>query len=164
MTETAPLYRLGVDVGGTFTDFALFDESGSEIAVLKRLTTPADPLIAVIEGTAALPQRTGGGAVQRGDRFMSTHPIDAVSRSIMWDRLVGITDEIVTALVRSSFSTILHESEDLSVVVLDAQGSSIARGNYSGPSFTGTASPTLRHILAKLPPDSLDPGDSPNSA
>ena len=37
-------WRLGVDIGGTFTDFALFDESGSEIAVLKRLTTPADPL------------------------------------------------------------------------------------------------------------------------
>ena len=26
--------RIGVDIGGTFTDFALFDESGSEIAVL----------------------------------------------------------------------------------------------------------------------------------
>ena len=50
-------YRLGVDIGGTFTDFALFDESGSEIAVLKRLTTPADPSIAVIEGTAALLRR-----------------------------------------------------------------------------------------------------------
>ena len=50
-------WRLGVDIGGTFTDFALFDESGSEIAVLKRLTTPADPSIAVIEGTAALLQR-----------------------------------------------------------------------------------------------------------
>ena len=50
-------WRLGVDIGGTFTDFALFDESGSEIAVLKRLTTPADPSIAVIEGTAALLRR-----------------------------------------------------------------------------------------------------------
>ena len=50
-------HRLGVDIGGTFTDFALFDESGSEIAVLKRLTTPADPSIAVIEGTAALLRR-----------------------------------------------------------------------------------------------------------
>ena len=50
-------WRLGVDIGGTFTDFALSDESGSEIAVLKRLTTPADPSIAVIEGTAALLRR-----------------------------------------------------------------------------------------------------------
>ncbi|MCY4467392.1 MAG: hydantoinase/oxoprolinase family protein [Thiotrichales bacterium] len=50
-------FRLGIDIGGTFTDFALFDERGSEIAVAKRLTTPADPSIAVIEGTAALLRR-----------------------------------------------------------------------------------------------------------
>ena len=50
-------HRLGIDIGGTFTDFALFDERGSEIAVLKRLTTPADPSSAVIEGTAALLRR-----------------------------------------------------------------------------------------------------------
>ena len=52
---------------------------------------------------------------------MSSHAIDAVSLSIMWDRLVGITDEIVSALIRSSFSTIVRESGDLSVVVLDTE-------------------------------------------
>ena len=90
---------------------------------------------------------------------MSTQVIDAVSLSIMRDRLVGITDEIVSALIRSSFSTIVRESGDLSVVVLDAQGNSIAQGSYSVPSFTGTAATTLRHMLAKFPPDSLEPGD-----
>ena len=90
---------------------------------------------------------------------MSTHAIDTVSLSIMWDRLVGITDEIVSALIRSSFSTIVRESGDLSVVVLDAQGNSMAQGSYSVPSFTGTAAATLRHMLAKFPPDSLEPGD-----
>ena len=36
---------------------------------------------------------------------MNAGAIDAVSLSIMWDRLIGITDEIISALVRSSFST-----------------------------------------------------------
>ena len=94
---------------------------------------------------------------------MSTHAIDAVSLSIMWDRLVGITDQIVSALVRSSFSTIVRESGDMSVVVLDAQGNSMAQGSYSVPSFTGTAAANLRHMLAKFPPDTLEPSDSPNS-
>ena len=49
-------YRLGIDVGGTFTVFSHFDERGSEIAELKRLTTPTSSSIAVIEGTAALLQ------------------------------------------------------------------------------------------------------------
>ena len=90
---------------------------------------------------------------------MRAGTIDAVSLSIMWDRLIGITDEIISALVRSSFSTIVRESGDLSVVVLDAKGNSIAQGSYSVPSFTGTAAPTLRHMLAKFPPDTLEPGD-----
>ena len=90
---------------------------------------------------------------------MSTGTIDAVNLSIMWDRLIGITDEIISALVRSSFSTIVRESGDLSVVVLDVEGNSVAQGSYSVPSFTGTAAPTLRHMLAKFPPETLEPGD-----
>ena len=85
--------------------------------------------------------------------------IDAVSLGIMWDRLVSLTDEILSALVRSSFSPIVRESYDLSVVVLDAEGNSIAQGSYSIPSFTGTAAPTLRHMLRKFPPETLRPGD-----
>ncbi len=85
--------------------------------------------------------------------------IDAVSLGIMWDRLVSLTDEILTTLVRSSFSSIARESYDLSVVVLDADGNAIAQGSYSVPSFTGTAAPTLRHMLAKFPPETLRPGD-----
>ena len=90
---------------------------------------------------------------------MSTRTIDAVNLSIMWDRLVGITDEIISALMRCSFSTIVRESADLSVVVLDTEGNAVAQGSYSVPSFTGTASTTLRHMLAKFPPDALEPGD-----
>ena len=47
-------YRIGVDIGGTFTDFALFDEEGAEMVIHKRLTTPADPSEAVLAGMPAL--------------------------------------------------------------------------------------------------------------
>ena len=43
---------------------------------------------------------------------------DAVSLGILWDRLVSIADEIVSTLVRTSFSTIVSESYDLTVVIL----------------------------------------------
>ena len=43
-------YRLGVDIGGTFTDFALFDEARGEMFIHKQLTTPDDPSRAVLEG------------------------------------------------------------------------------------------------------------------
>ena len=50
-------YRLGVDIGGTFTDFALFDEAGGSLCIHKCLTTPEDPSRAVIEGAVALLER-----------------------------------------------------------------------------------------------------------
>ena len=47
-------YRLGIDIGGTFTDFALYDEGVGSLAIHKQLTTPDDPSRAVLEGTAAI--------------------------------------------------------------------------------------------------------------
>ncbi len=84
---------------------------------------------------------------------------DAVGLSILWDRLVSITDEIVSSLVRTSFSTIVAESYDLSVVLLDAEARLIAQGKFSVPVFIGTAPRTLGYMLEKFPPETLRPGD-----
>lgn len=46
--------RIGVDVGGTFTDFVMVDEARGQIFTGKRLTTPGDPSIAIIDGTERL--------------------------------------------------------------------------------------------------------------
>jgi N-methylhydantoinase A len=42
-------YKLGIDVGGTFTDFILISESG-ETSIHKTLSTPEDPSIGVLGG------------------------------------------------------------------------------------------------------------------
>jgi N-methylhydantoinase A len=52
-------YRLGIDVGGTFTDFVLADTVGGEIAFHKEQSVPADPSRAVEAGVAALIFREG---------------------------------------------------------------------------------------------------------
>lgn len=84
---------------------------------------------------------------------------DPVSLGILWDRLISITDEIVSTLVRTSFSINVRESYDLSCVLFDAQGNPIAQGSYSVPSFTGTSGPTIQHMFRKYPPDTLQDGD-----
>jgi N-methylhydantoinase A/oxoprolinase/acetone carboxylase beta subunit len=43
-------YRVGVDIGGTFTDFALHDATTGAVHVWKRLSTPSDPSIAALQG------------------------------------------------------------------------------------------------------------------
>lgn len=47
-------HRLGIDIGGTFTDFALVDDETGQTAVHKQLTTPQDPSQAVLDGVARL--------------------------------------------------------------------------------------------------------------
>ena len=42
--------RLGVDIGGTFTDFVLYDETSSELHSYKFLSTPHAPEGAVLQG------------------------------------------------------------------------------------------------------------------
>jgi len=85
--------------------------------------------------------------------------LDAISLGIMWDRLISITDEIVSTLVRTSFSTIVREAYDLTAVVTDAEGHLLAQGRWSAPPFIGTAPLTMAHTMAKFPPESLKPGD-----
>ena len=51
--------RIGVDVGGTFTDFVLVDEERDQIFTGKRLTTPHDPSAAILDGTARLLTEAG---------------------------------------------------------------------------------------------------------
>ncbi len=51
--------RIGVDVGGTFTDFAAIDLDSGNNFNSKVRSTPDDPSIAILEGTAALLQEAG---------------------------------------------------------------------------------------------------------
>jgi N-methylhydantoinase A/oxoprolinase/acetone carboxylase beta subunit len=53
-------YRLGCDIGGTFTDFVLLDDLTGEIQIHKCLTTPSDPSDAVEQGIRELDQKAPG--------------------------------------------------------------------------------------------------------
>ncbi|HUX88417.1 MAG TPA: hydantoinase/oxoprolinase family protein, partial [Chloroflexota bacterium] len=45
-------YRVGVDVGGTFTDVLLVDDTTGAFQIAKTLTTPEDPSIGVLQAVA----------------------------------------------------------------------------------------------------------------
>ena len=53
-----PLYRIGVDVGGTFTDLVAVDDSG-RATLAKVPSTPADPSIGVLDGLQLLADTLG---------------------------------------------------------------------------------------------------------
>jgi N-methylhydantoinase A len=53
-------YRLGCDIGGTFTDFVLLNDRTGEIRINKCLTTPQDPSDAVEQGIRELEAKNPG--------------------------------------------------------------------------------------------------------
>ncbi|HSB05054.1 MAG TPA: hydantoinase/oxoprolinase family protein, partial [Thermodesulfobacteriota bacterium] len=54
------VYRLGCDIGGTFTDFVLLNDQTGEIKINKCLTTPGDPSDAVEQGIRELEIKAPG--------------------------------------------------------------------------------------------------------
>jgi N-methylhydantoinase A len=50
-------WTVGVDVGGTFTDFCLFNRATREVVIHKTPSTPDDPSRAILEGLATLKRR-----------------------------------------------------------------------------------------------------------
>jgi N-methylhydantoinase A len=51
--------RLGIDVGGTFTDLLLFDERSGAMRLLKTPSTPADQSVGILNGIQQLIEETG---------------------------------------------------------------------------------------------------------
>ncbi|MFM7304483.1 MAG: hydantoinase/oxoprolinase N-terminal domain-containing protein, partial [Alphaproteobacteria bacterium] len=77
MSATA---RIGVDVGGTFTDFVLHDPARNLVATGKRLTTPDDPSEAIVAGIARLLEET---SLKPGDLHSIVHGTTLVTNTII---------------------------------------------------------------------------------
>ena len=55
------MYRIGIDVGGTFTDLVAVDAAG-RVTLAKAPSTPADQSLGVMDGLARLAAALGIGA------------------------------------------------------------------------------------------------------
>ncbi|HEX2171841.1 MAG TPA: hydantoinase B/oxoprolinase family protein [Dehalococcoidia bacterium] len=84
---------------------------------------------------------------------------DPITLEVLWNRLIAIVDEAAVGLVRTSFSTVVRESNDFACVLTDREGNSVAQSSLSVPSFLGTIPITVKHFLRKFPVETLRPGD-----
>ena len=74
------VWRVGVDIGGTFTDVALIDDASGEIGVAKVPTTPRDLAEGVL---AALRMAMDRYQVKRGDVGLLSHATTVVTNAIL---------------------------------------------------------------------------------
>lgn len=84
---------------------------------------------------------------------------DPVTLEILWTRMISAVDEAAKALRRTSFSTLVNESNDFSCVLTDARGQSLAQNTESIPSFIGTLPVTVKHFIAEIGLANMAPGD-----
>ena len=73
-------YRVGCDIGGTFTDFVLINTTTGAVHTAKRLTTPSDPARAMLAGLAEL-SRAAPGYARSTQRL--AHATTLVANSII---------------------------------------------------------------------------------
>ena len=66
-----PMYRVGIDIGGTFTDMLLVGDDGSAV-IAKTLTTPGDPSLAVENALRPVLENGSVDARQRGTLIHGT--------------------------------------------------------------------------------------------
>jgi N-methylhydantoinase B len=85
--------------------------------------------------------------------------LDPVTVGIATSRLAAILDEQQATLVRTAFSTIVRESQDLACGVFDTRGQMIAQSLTGTPGHINPMATGVRHFLAAYPPQILRPGD-----
>jgi 5-oxoprolinase (ATP-hydrolysing)/N-methylhydantoinase A len=82
-----PSHRVGLDIGGTFTDFVLYDAERRRISLYKCLTTPDDPSVAALEGLGTLTAEAG---LTFGDVAEIVHGTTLVTNAIIERRGVRL--------------------------------------------------------------------------
>jgi N-methylhydantoinase B len=90
---------------------------------------------------------------------MKSEAIDPVTLEVIWNRLLSVTNEQQDALIRTAFSTIVRESQDLACGMFDTKGRMIAQSISGTPGHINAMATSMKHFLAAFPPHRMAPGD-----
>ncbi len=85
--------------------------------------------------------------------------LDPVTFGVVWDRLIGTCNELVTALLNTSFSPVVREAGDLAAALFDPQGWMLCQPITGTPGHINPLSAGVKNLLREFPPGVLEPGD-----
>ena len=88
-----------------------------------------------------------------------TQTLDPIMLEVLWNRLLSVVNEQQVTLMRTAFSTVVRESQDLACGVFDTRGYMIAQSLTGTPGHINAMATGVRHFLRAYPPETLQPGD-----
>jgi N-methylhydantoinase B len=88
-----------------------------------------------------------------------TQTLDPITLEVLWNRLLSVVNEQQVTLMRTAFSTVVRESQDLACGVFDTRGYMIAQSLTGTPGHINAMATGVRHFLQAYPPETLQPGD-----
>ena len=83
--------------------------------------------------------------------------MDPLDRELLYKALVGVAEDMMVTVIRTSRSTIVKNSLDFSACICDADGNLVAQG-LALPGHLGSTMPALKGCLDHFG-DDIDPGD-----
>jgi N-methylhydantoinase B len=90
---------------------------------------------------------------------MGDEAFDPIRLEVQWDRLAAATDEAASTLLRTAFSTIIRESNDYTVVLMNRSGQTMAESRAGIPAFAALVSTLTQLLLERFPLDTWRDGD-----
>ena len=90
---------------------------------------------------------------------MKNSTIDPVTLEVIWNRFMSVANEQQDTLIRTAFSTIVRESQDLACGMFDTRGRMIAQSLSGTPGHINAMATSMKHFLTAFSPASLAPGD-----
>ena len=85
-------YRLGVDIGGTFTDFVAYDESGRALSAWKNLSTPQNPIEGIMTGLRSFGRIDAIGAIRLGTTVATNALLEGKGATVAYVTTRGFRD------------------------------------------------------------------------
>ena len=90
---------------------------------------------------------------------MRENAIDPVTLEVIWNRLLSVATEQQDTLMRTAFSTIVRESQDLACGLFDIHGRMVAQSVSGTPGHINAMATSMHHFLTAFPAETLSPGD-----
>lgn len=86
--------------------------------------------------------------------------VSVIDLQVMWNRLIAVVAEQAQVLIRTAFSPIVRECEDVSAGVFDLKGRMLAQAVTGTPGHINSMAESVGHFIRHFPLETMREGDA----